>query len=125
MKTMNIKRILVLMLALVMIMATTCTIAFASGADANNGSPDTQQSEGDLFDKGEALLDQIQSKVLGISSALAGVFLVIAACMWGFGNKQQSQSGWEWMKRIVIAYIAINLITTILATIDNVAGIIH
>ena len=129
----NMKRIVALILSIMMIMAMTCTIAFASGpspdgsADPTTGAVTGQApsdpSGEDLFTKGENLLKNIQKKILGISSAAAAVFLVIAGCMWGFGNKQQSQAGWEWIKRILIAYVIINLASLIVATVGNLANI--
>lgn len=136
----NMKRIVALILSIMMIMAMTCTIAFASnngqaGGTGQSNQTNTSQSATtgqqqnppasgeDLFTKGENLLKNIQKKILGISSAAAAVFLVIAGCMWGFGNKQQSQAGWEWIKRILIAYLIINLASLIVATVGNLANI--
>ena len=126
MKVKTMKRAMALLLVLVMALAMCCTVAFAApGTSGTSGTSDTSDAGGDIFSNASSLLVNIRDKILGISTAVCGVFLVIAACMWGFGNKQQSAAGWEWMKRIIIAYIAINSITIILSTIDNLSGIKH
>lgn len=91
---------MLLMLLLMVVMVTTVCYA--------------QTGNSDIFQMAADIAQNVQVKILGISSALCGVGLVIAAIIWGFGNKQQTQMGWEWMKRIVIAYIVINSIPLII-----------
>ena len=98
-----------LMLLLMVVMVTTVCYA--------------QTGNSDIFQMAADIAQNVQVKILGISSALCGVGLVIAAIIWGFGNKQQTQMGWEWMKRIVIAYIVINSIPLIITTIRRISNI--
>lgn len=98
-----------LMLLLMVVMVTTVCYA--------------QMGNSDIFQMAADIAQNVQVKILGISSALCGVGLVIAAIIWGFGNKQQTQMGWEWMKRIVIAYIVINSIPLIITTIRSISNI--
>lgn len=119
------KVVAIFMLVLIMMsMMTVVSFATETGGGAGAGTTASANSGGDdAFDKAEVIFDQVRSKIMGIASAAAGVGLVISLCMWGFGSTKQSQAGWEWAKRIVIAYIAIMSITLILSTINSLAGI--
>lgn len=113
------------MLVLIM-MSMMTVVSFAtetSDAGAGTTASTSTGKDGDVFDKAETIFDKVRGKIMGIASAAAGVGLVISLCMWGFGSTKQSQAGWEWAKRIVIAYIAIMSITLILSTINSLAGI--
>lgn len=110
------KKAIAFILLIILVVAMSTVVCFADVAT-------TPAAGGDIFDKAAEIASGVQLKILGISGALCGVGLAVAACMWGFGNKQQSQMGWEWMKRIVVAFAVINLIPIIINTIKALASI--
>lgn len=119
------KVIAIFMLVLIMMsMMTVVSFATETGdAGAGTTASASTGKDGDVFDKAKTIFDEVRGKIMGIASAAAGVGLVISLCMWGAGNTKHSQAGWEWAKRIVVAYIAIMSITLILSTINSLAGI--
>ena len=120
------KKVIAIFMLVLIMMSMMTVVSFAtetSGAGAGTGTTASTSPDDDVFKKAGTIFDEVRQKIMGIASAAAGVGLVISLCMWGFGSTKQSQAGWEWAKRIVIAYIAIMSITLILSTINSLAGI--
>lgn len=119
------KKVIAIFMLVLIMMSMMTVVSFAtetSGAGAGT-TASASSGDDDVFDKAETIFEKVRQKIMGIASAAAGVGLVISLCMWGAGNTKHSQAGWDWAKRIVIAYIAIMSITLILGTINSLAGI--
>ena len=118
------KKVIAIFMLVLIMMSMMTVVSFATEtSDAGAGTTTSASSDDDVFEKAETIFEKVRQKIMGIASAAAGVGLVISLCMWGAGNTKLSQAGWEWAKRIVIAYIAIMSITLILSTINSLAGI--
>lgn len=81
-------------------------------------------ADGNLFDAAKRAFGSIYNSLLGIVNIVAIVCAVIALLLLIFSKNQRTvESSKEWLKRIVIAWIAINCMGWIVTTLtDWVAG---
>lgn len=81
-------------------------------------------ASGDLFSAAKTAFSSIYNSLLSIVNIVAIVCAVIALLLLIFSKNQRTvESSKEWLKRIVIAWIAINCMGWIVATLtDWVAG---
>lgn len=80
----------------------------------------TSKSEGDVFTKGEEIMNKLAGQIAGVSTAAAGLGIVIAGCFFFFStNDRTVQNAKEWMKRIAIAWLVVNGSSFILATLQG------
>lgn len=77
----------------------------------------------DIFEAGREIGKQIYKSIVSISTILAGVGIAIAACMYFFSpNERNVASARGWMIRIVLAWVIINGVGLLLATVKNLMG---
>lgn len=63
----------------------------------------------DMWDLARTLIKDIYTKILGISTLLAGLMSAVAVVGAKFaGNQQKSDKSWDWLKRIWVAWAIIN-----------------
>lgn len=83
-----------------------CTpVAFAAGKD--------------MWTVGKEIIVDVYSKIVGISTVLAGLMSAVAVlgCKFSGGRQQRVDQAWDWLKRIWIAWAIINGIGAFIAYI--------
>lgn len=81
-------------------------------------------ASGDLFGAAKTALSSVYNQILGIVNIVAVVCAAIALLFLIFSKNQRAvESSKEWLKRIAIAWIAINCLGWIIGTLETwVAG---
>ena len=72
----------------------------------------------DMWTVGSRIIKDVYAKIVGISTALAGLMSAIAVIGAKINNTQQkSDQAWDWLKRIWVAWAIINGIGAFIAYI--------
>lgn len=73
----------------------------------------------DMWTVGKEIIVDIYSKIVGISTVLAGLMSAVAVlgCKFSGGRQQRVDQAWDWLKRIWIAWTIINGIGAFIAYI--------
>lgn len=78
----------------------------------------------DIFSRASELMKTLYSAIAGISSVTAGCVAAVCLYLMFFSKNQQTvESSIQWLKRIVICWLAIMLMSTIIYFITNNLGI--
>lgn len=88
----------------VVLLALFCTpAAFAAGTD--------------MWTVGKEIIVDVYSKIVGISTVLAGLMSAVAVlgCKFSGGRQQRVDQAWDWLKRIWVAWAIINGIGAFIA----------
>ena len=94
MRHLNLKKIMKIVLPIAVLFVLTTTTVFAAGT---------------MWDLAETLIKDVYTKILGISTVLAGLMSAVAVVGAKMSSNQQKvDKSWDWLKRIWIAWAVIN-----------------
>ena len=81
-------------------------------------------ANGDIFEKANSLMKTVYKSIAGISSVTAGCVAAVCLYLMFFSKNQRTvDESVQWLKRIIICWLAIMLMSTIIYFITNTLGI--
>lgn len=81
-------------------------------------------ANGDIFEKANSLMKTVYRSIAGISSVTAGCVAAVCLYLMFFSKNQRTvDESVQWLKRIIICWLAIMLMSTIIYFITNTLGI--
>ena len=77
----------------------------------------------DIFDKAKTMLDSVYGKIHAMTTVVAVLCATIALLIRMFSRNQRAiESANDWLKRIVISWLAINSLTFIINLLSDLSG---
>lgn len=77
-------------------------------------------ANGDIFEKANSLMKTVYRSIAGISSVTAGCVAAVCLYLMFFSKNQRTvDESVQWLKRIIICWLAIMLMSTIIYFITN------
>lgn len=76
----------------------------------------------DIFSRAATMLSSINTKILGLTTLIAVIMATIALIIRMGKNTKAIEQANDWLKRIIISWIAINSMTHIIVLLQQLVG---